>query len=255
MIFLVLPAYNEESNVGRLLTRVEETQRFMPVPIHVLLVDDGSTDQTAQVASAFNGRLEVEVLRHGTNRGLAAAIKTGLGAALQRAVSDDDVIISMDADDTHSPALFPRMLTCTREGYDLIVASRFTPGARVRGLTWARKVFSVGASAIFRMVVPMEGIRDYTCGYRAYRAPFLHRVWDRYGESITTESGFSCMADILLKCREFDPLAVEVPLILRYDRKEGASKMKVGRTVYDTFHLILRALLWRGERALRRDDQ
>lgn len=251
MIVLVLPAYNEEGNLGRLLKRVEDTQHVLPVPIRVLLVDDGSTDGTAQVAQTFRGQIEVEVLRHGDNRGLAAAIKTGLSGALERATSDDDVIISMDADDTHSPALFPRMLACTREGYDLVIASRFTAGARVRGLTWPRKLFSVGASYIFRLLAPMEGVHDYTCGYRAYRAPFLRNVWDRYGEAITTESGFSCMADILLKCRDADAIAVEVPLILRYDRKEGASKMRVGRTITDTLRMLLRSLMQSGERRLR----
>lgn len=251
MILLVLPAYNEEKNLGRLLTRVEETQKHVGVPIRVLIVDDGSTDGTAHVAQSFGGRLGVELLSHVDNRGLAAAIKTGLNAAVTRLRNDDDVVISMDADDTHPPGLFPLMLAHIHEGYDLVIASRFVPGARIRGLTRSRKIYSVGASWLFRMLAPMEGVRDYTCGYRAYRGGFLRRMWDRYGDAITTESGFTCMADILLKCRELDPIAVEVPLILRYDRKDGASKMRVGSTIRDSLRLLLRSFLGRLENRLR----
>lgn len=245
MIYLLLPAYNEEHNLERLLMRVQETEASLPAPLCVLVIDDGSSDATAAVARRFGDRLTLDVVAHATNRGLAAAIKTGLGAALARAQSDDDIIITMDADDTHSPALLADMCARVREGHDIVVASRFRPGARVHGLTWSRQFFSICASLVFRVLAPMRGIRDYTCGYRAYRARFLRRVWNRYGGDITTESGFACMADILLKCRELDPVAAEVPMILRYDRKEGPSKMNVAHTVRDTLRLLLRSLVRR----------
>ncbi len=243
MMVLVLPAFNEAANLGALLTRVEEIRPLLFDDLLVLVVDDGSTDDTAAVARAFSGRLPVEVVAHPANRGLAAAIKTGLAAALKRAHGLNDVIVSMDADDTHPPGLFPLMLAHIREGYDLVIASRFVEGARVRGLAPSRQLFSWGASLLFRTLAPMQGVRDYTCGYRAYRASLLAAVWDSYGEDITTESGFSCMADILLKCRERAPIAVEVPFVLRYDQKRGASKMRVGSTVRDSFRLLARSVL------------
>lgn len=241
MIILAMPAYNEAPNLARLLPRVREIRDRLTVPIRVIVVDDGSTDDTAAVARRAADGLDVEVVPHGQNQGLAATIKTALSSALTRATSDDDIIVTMDADDTHTPALIPGMAALVDEGYDLVVASRFTPGARVSGLSLPRKIYSLVAAWAFRLITPMRGVRDYTCGYRAYRAGFLRRVWAVYGDAITTETGFSCMADILLKCREFRPVAAEVPLDLRYDRKEGASKMRVWATISATLRMLARA--------------
>lgn len=251
MILLVLPAYNEAGCLGSLLRRVCDTAESLSVPLCVLVVDDGSSDGTGDVAAAFSDRLRIDVLTHATNQGLAAAIKTGLAAALERSTSDDDVIVTMDADDTHPPDLIPGMLAAIRAGRDLVIASRYVPGARVHGLTLSRVLYSHAASLLFRLLVPMPGVRDYTCGYRAYRASLLRRTWAGGADSITSESGFTCMADILLRCRDLAPSVQEMPLVLRYDRKRGASKMRVASTIAGSLRLLLRASLRRLARPAR----
>jgi dolichol-phosphate mannosyltransferase len=125
------------------------------------------------------------------------------------------------------------------EGHDIVIASRFRKGARVIGLHWMRKCLSIGASLMMRIVFPMEGVRDYTCGFRAYRAELLRKAFEVYGESFIDQRGFQCMSDILIKLRRFNPVAGEVPMILRYDFKKGSSSMKVGRTVIQTLRLVL----------------
>ncbi len=77
-------------------------------------------------------------------------------------------------------------------------------------------------------------MRDYTCGFRAYRVSLLRRAFDDYGESFVDQQGFQCMADILLKLRRYRPRIGELPFVLRYDRKAGSSKMKLGRTTWST---------------------
>ena len=252
MIWVVLPAYNEAANLGSLLQRICDVQRIVGLSVVVLVVDDGSTDETVAVAEGFGGGLDVRVARNPHNMGLAETIKSGLARALELA-DDADLIVTMDADDTHNPGLIPRMLDRIIEGYDIVIASRFVPQARIRGLALSRQLLSLGASWLFRLLTPVQGVTDFTCGFRAYRAGFLREVWERHGVAITTASGFTCMADILLTCRRFDPIIAEVPLILRYDRKLSASKMKVQSTVLESLRLIARTRLTALEDLLRGD--
>jgi dolichol-phosphate mannosyltransferase len=178
------------------------------------------------------------------NLGLAESLKRGLMCALGLSRDDNDIIVTMDADNTHTPGLIFRMAQAIAEGNDVVIASRYRYGARVRGLTASRRLLSQGASWLFRVVFPMRGVRDYTSGFRGYRAGLLRRAFDELGpDGIISERGFACMVDILLKIREFDPIITEVALILRYDQKKGASKMHVGRTVRETLHLMVRRRL------------
>ena len=83
-------------------------------------------------------------------------------------------------------------------------------------------------------------MRDYTCGFRAYREGVLRQAVAEYGDRFVSETGFSCMADVLLKLRRYPLIVGEAPLILRYDQKGGVSKMRVARTVWQTLRLIAR---------------
>jgi dolichol-phosphate mannosyltransferase len=101
-------------------------------------------------------------------------------------------------------------------------------------------MLSYVAAMLFRFILPMDGVRDYTCGYRAYKAQLLKMAFAEYGSGFISEPGFSCMVDILIKLRKFDPVVEEAPLILRYDQKLSSSKMNVGRTVRQTLSLLIR---------------
>ena len=235
MIVVVLPAYNEAEALPPLLAKLAKLRTQRALALRVLVVDDGSSDGTADVAPA--GDLPVRVVRHGVNRGLGEAIKTGLLEAVKEA-GEEDVVVLMDADDTHSPALIQRMVDRIEEGSDVVIASRYLPESRVAGLSAWRSLLSGGASWLFRLLLPVPGVRDYTCGYRAYRAAVLRDAFARWGADFVDQPGFSCNVDILLKLSRLPIVFAEVPLILRYDRKPGASKMNVGRTALQTLRLI-----------------
>src|SRR5205823_11598033 len=87
------------------------------------------------------------------------------------------------------------------------------------------------------LVVPVRGARDYTCGFRLYRARTLRRAALAWGDRLIEEAGFTCMAELLLKLGRGGAAVVESPLVLRYDRKEGPSKMKMARTIARYFAL------------------
>lgn len=243
MIFVVLPAYNEAVALPVLLARIADTSSVhFNSELRVIVVDDGSTDGTSGVvcATARAHHLHLEILTHETNRGLGEAIKTGLIGALARAQQDGDVIVSMDSDDTHLPGLIPRMVVMIEEGSDLVIASRFQPGSRMLGIPWFRQFLSTGLSILFRIVYPIPGARDYSCGYRAYRAGALRAAVNRFGDSLFIERGFACMVDILIKVYLVGAVVNEAPMILRYDRKPGKTKMPLKKTIVQTFRLLAR---------------
>jgi len=237
MLYILLPAYNEERDIGLLLQRIRAAMSEPATRYQVLVVNDGSTDGTAQVAAACRAEMPVELIEHPVNQGLGQAMLSGLrwAAGLLR---NEDVLVTMDADNTHDPLLIGRMVLEIQSGADLVIASRYEKGGQEIGLSAARSLFSRGASILLKFFFPIRGARDYTCGYRAYRGELLRRAYRVYGDRLVEERGFTCMAEILIKLRAVGIRVAEVPLVLRYDLKSGKSKMKVLRTILRYFVLI-----------------
>ena len=238
-VYVVLPVYNEEGRIESLLNHIDEAMEDASIAYEVVLVDDGSRDSTQEIVRACAARMPLHLMRHEVNQGLGATIRDGLLAAVQRAGARD-IIVTMDADDTHAPGLILRMVRMISEGHDVVIASRYRPGSRTVGVPFYRLILSHASSWLFRLVFPIRGVKDFTCGYRAYRARVIRESLERYGENFFDQEGFQCMVDILLKLRRMNLIFGEVPFILRYDYKEGSSKMNVSKTIRDTL-----ALLWR----------
>jgi len=245
MVIITLPAYNEEATLATLLERIRESMDENAIEYRVIVVNDGSTDATGEIVDSLRATMPVTRIDHPVNRGLGEAIRTGLLAAIEGA-KERDIIVTMDSDNTHTPGLIARMVRGIREGNDVVIASRFQPGAHVRGVPFYRRVLSRAGSLLFRIAFPTPGIRDFTCGYRAYRAGAVQEAFEAYGAEFVAETGFSCMVDILLKLRRLGAIMSEVPLVLRYDMKYGVSKMLVVRTTIDTLQLLVSRRLGRG---------
>lgn len=238
-IYIVLPAYNEGENIERLLNGITEAMVEFGFCYKIIIVDDGSTDNTRKIIEDIGEENHVLYFFHEKNQGLGATIRDGLLRASE-ITEDKDIIITMDADDTHLPGSILQMVRMIYEGYDMVIASRYKPGARIVGLSWYRKVLSLGASMIVQILFPISGVKDYTCGYRAYRAVLIKQAFKMYGDKFVSVSGFQCMIDILLKLRATNAIIGEIPFVLRYDYKVGKSKLPVCRTVIDTFKLLIR---------------
>lgn len=241
---IVLPAFNEAANLSRLFTRIDEAMYEACLPYRIVLVDDGSKDATPQIALDAASNLPIDILRHTVNLGLGATIRDGLIRACSLA-NPADVVVTLDADNSHTPELILRMVRLVREGHDVVIASRYQPGSVVRGVSLGRRILSRTGSLFIQVMMPIRGVRDYTCGYRAYRADLLQRVFAE-SPAFIDQDGFQVMVDILLKLRHDRSLVFgEAPLILRYDLKLGESKMRVGRTILATLGLVLRRRLER----------
>ena len=243
-VHVVIPAFNEGPSIGSLLDRIAETLEDSEVPYEVIVVDDGSADATSAIALERADCMPLHLVRHAVNQGLGATLRDGLFEAARRA-GERDILVTMDADDTHTPGLILRMRRMIAEGYDVVIASRYRPESRSVGVPFGRRVLSRGASWLLRVLFPMRGVRDYTCGFRAYRAAVVKAAIARHGSALVDQEGFQCMVDLLLKLRGMRLIFGEVPFVLRYDFKQGGTKMKVGRTVWATLVLVVSRRLGR----------
>ncbi len=241
---VLLPAFNEASGLYELLPKLRQQLEESGMDYRVVVVDDGSSDDTAEVALDASAEMPIILLRHDENRGLAAALRTAIAFALRDpAKTSQDIVVTMDSDNTHGPNLILPMIQSISRGHDIVIASRFQRGAQVVGLSWFRHLTGVGAALLFKLLFPIRGVRDYTCGYRAFRESTLRRAVEDFGDVFISEQGFSCSVDILLKLSRQRPLVAEVPLVLRYDLKMGSSKMPLGGTILATLKLAAKRRL------------
>lgn len=246
MVIITLPAYNEESDIRQILEAIARAMKRNNLEYRVVVVDDGSTDNTAVIVNSLIGQLPLKLIQHDVNQGLGRALKTCLSYAAQNSTIED-IIVTMDADNTHSPELIIKMIRMVQDWYDVVIASRFRLDARVVGLSVPRRILSRAGSLLFQIFFPTKGLRDYTCGFRAYNAKALKQAFYTYGDLFVNKTGFSCTVDILLKLRRLDVRIAEVPLILRYDFKIGMSKMNVNKTIVDTLRLLIKRRFFGGQ--------
>jgi dolichol-phosphate mannosyltransferase len=235
-VYVILPAYNEAENLPPLLAKLDTALASLGRPHRVVLVDDGSADGGADVATAHAGGLQLEILRHARNQGLGSAVRDGFMHVLRDA-GDGDVAIVMDADDSHPPALIAPLLARLDDGFDVVIASRFRPGARLVGIPPLRRLLARAASYLLGAIAPVPGVRDATGGFRAYRVAALRRAAAAQGGTLIRVEGFACMVDVLLALHATGARCTEIPIELRYDQKRGASKLPVWPTVRDTLRI------------------
>lgn len=238
-IRFVVPAYNEAASIGDLIDRIAEVAGQQGWRWSLTVVDDGSADDTGDIAreKASSLGLPVRVLRNEPNQGLGRTIRRGLRDAVA-ASRPDDVVVTLDADLTQDPGYVPAMLEKLAEGNDVVVASRYRRGSAVKGLSWYRHVLSYAASGAVALVRPIRGVRDYSCGFRAYRSSILAKGFELYGDRFVSEAGFGCMVEIAERLREIARFA-EVPFVLRYDAKRQESAIKIGPTIQAYFRVIV----------------
>ena len=215
---VVIPTYNERANIQALLNQVLS----LPEGFHVLVVDDGSPDGTAQLVKELQNQFptRIHLLERAGKLGLGTAYLAGFRWGLN---SGYDFIFEMDADFSHNPNDLSRLLhACLQEGADLAIGSRYVRGGGVINWPFNRIALSKGASIYTRLITGMP-IKDPTAGFMCYSRKVLEALnLDRIrfvGYAFQIEMKFkACRAGFKLK---------EVPITFQ-DRTQGVSKMHRG---------------------------
>lgn len=217
-ITLVVPLFNEESNVGYLFRTLSAFRRSLArtYRLHLILVDDRSTDNTWEKLNEVFGREpDTMVVRHERNRGVAAAILTGIRAATT------DIVCSIDCDCSYDPSDLARMLPMI-EGADMVTASPYHPDGKVMNVPSWRLFLSRSLSSMYSALL-RERFYTYTSCCRVYRREAVSNI------ELTNE-GFLGVAETLIELKRRGGRVVECPATLE-SRLLGESKMKVARTI------------------------
>ena len=243
MIFVFLPAYNEEAALPRLTAKLDATLRNDPEGYRIVVLDDGSSDRTLEAAKKLAATYPMEILRHEKNRGLGQTMIDGLEHCA-KICSDEDLIVTLDCDDTHEPKYIPQAIEKIKEGYDMIILSRYSEGGGERGLSTVKSFLSRGAGIFLKLFFPIRGVREYSCGFRVFRASIVKKAIAKYGKDFVRlpHRGFVVTAEILIKLRMMGARVGETPFVLRYDQKPGVSKNKPMKTISGYFALVF--LYW-----------
>jgi glycosyltransferase involved in cell wall biosynthesis len=222
---VVLPTYNEADNIIEVLERVRDATPGTDV----LVVDDGSPDGTADIAEKWGAEHGgLQVLRRAAKSGLGSAYRAGFARGLD---ADYEILIEMDSDLQHDPAMLPALIHAVEDGADLAIGSRYVPGGAMPAWKLSRRMISQIGNLYAGIALGMA-VRDATAGFRAYRASALRQIdlpeikADGYGFQIEMAYSVSRNAGRI----------VEVPITFG-ERQRGESKMS-SRIVAEALWLV-----------------
>lgn len=240
---VLLPAYNEENNIEKLVINWEGLKYSLmekyELTLKIIVINDGSEDATHKIAKELKKKYDnIVLLDHVKNKGLGSAIKTGIYYIIENCSCSSYTCI-MDCDNSHDPTYVLLMLDKKRKnGKDVIIASRYADGATVKGVPFFRIFLSKAAKLVYSVFLKVKGVRDYTCGYRLYNTKAFRKLYLKFGDNFLKERGFSCMVEILYKLYLCGMSFGEIPFKLRYDLKRSKSKLSVVKTLLGSVFLV-----------------
>ena len=243
MIYILLPAYNEEQSLDHILPKIEDLMKNdLKCHFHLIICNDGSRDKTLEKIKYYQKSMPITIINHKINRGLGETIRDLFEKAAEMS-EDEDIIIRLDCDDTHEPQYIRGLLKKIEEGYDVAIASRFVKGGGQQGLNTYRRTISLLANKFMKVFFPIKGLKEYSSGFRAYRAGVIKKAIKVFKNNFTQLKGlgFTCTLEKIVKLKILGAKFGESPFILKYHQKRSPSKM-VGSVT--TFGYIVMVFLY-----------
>ena len=242
--YILLPAFNEEESIVPLTQKIDKSLRKSNIDYQIIVCNDGSTDNTLKILKRQARIYPIHIINHSINRGLGETSRDNFEAAAAMSATND-VIVRLDCDETHEPDLIAKLISEIKKGYDVAIASRFKKGGGQKGVSRDRALVSYGANLFMKFFFNIPGIKEYSCGYRAYSAAIIKKCIETYGNSFIQLKGFgfTCTLEKLIKIYMIGGKFTEVPFTLRYDRKKGNSKM-IGSITFLGYILLVILYYW-----------
>ncbi len=236
MIYLLLPAYNEEKNLIKVFKKINNLS--LAKKITVVLVDDCSEDNTKLLRKTKN-KFKIIYIRHKKNKGLNFALQSGF-KIIYKKLKNKDLVITMDSDNTHPIEIIPNMiLLMKRKKSDIVIASRFLKNSKINGLSIFRKLLSLFAKIVFTFFFPYQNLKEYTCNFRIYKSFLIRKLMKE--KNFFKDEDFSIAVKILIFFIKLNKnlYISEYPLVLNYHKKIGQSKMRITKNIFLTLKLIM----------------
>jgi glycosyltransferase involved in cell wall biosynthesis len=219
-ILVCVPAFNESKNISDIVNRCKKYAD------EVLVYDDGSKDDTQQLAMLAGAT----VIRSPENKGYGVAIRSLFHAAKQK---NADIMITLDSDGQHNPDQIPPMIETLKQGFDIVIGSRFL---RRDDKDKVPKFRSFGIKTITKLtqVASYKDITDSQSGFRAYNKNALSKI-NLY------EDGMAVSTEILLRAGEKKLAVAEVPITINYDTDDTSTLNPITHGIgvlYSVFQFI-----------------
>ncbi len=231
MLSVIIPAYNEEDNISRISSELVPVLKRLG-RYEIIIVDDGSTDSTTDRAEEMQKKHnEVVIARHGANKGLGAAIITGINAAR------GDTTIMLDSDFTFHPKDIPRLLDAYKKyGADCVIGSPYAAGGRLEDVPFFRAALSKGVNMLYSLVIGRR-VKSFSTIFRVYKTEHLKKMR-------LHSRGFSICAEILFRLMQKNRKIIEVPATLG-TRIHGKSKINIKKEMKNNLLFLTKALFWK----------
>lgn len=224
---LIIPAYNEAERIGPTLRRVHRFLAARPARFEILVVDDGSTDETAALVTALAGELlGLYLLCSSANRGKGHAVRLGMLAATGQ------VRVFSDADGSTPIDELDALLLALAEGADLAIGSRYLAASRVtRPQPRVRRAWSRLANGVVQQWL-LPGVADPHCGFKAFTAAAAAQVF-----AVGTVDGWSFDLEVLATARAHGLRIREVPVRWENDARSKARIWHLPREFQQVYRL------------------
>jgi len=215
---VIVPTYNEADNIERLVKSILSISQGL----RLLVIDDNSPDGTGDIARRMaRSEKRLDVVTRPGRMGLGSAYREGFLGELERGGSE--YLMEIDADFSHDPAAISGLIQAAEEqGADLVIGSRYVPGGRIRGWNWKRLFLSSTANRLCSLMIARK-VRDYTAGFRCYRAEAL-RAMDI---GTVNSDGYAFQVEMTWRVLAGGMKVVEVPIEFS-ERSTGDSKFGAG---------------------------
>ncbi|MBU1912333.1 MAG: glycosyltransferase family 2 protein [Candidatus Omnitrophica bacterium] len=240
-LFIVVPVYNEEQNIIRLLSSIKNLQEKLSssYDIETIVVDDGSRDSTVVGIEANKQGLKITLLKHISNKGPGASFATGF-EYLSAKLKPVDWVVTMEGDNTSKSDILNHMLVRKEEGYDAVFASPYIYGGRVQHVPGLRIFTTHVLTLLIKIIMNIRGLTAFSYFFRLYNGRVILKLQERYGKRIVVSPGFEHALEILAKMVILNAKISEVDMTLSWAGKKGRSKMKFFRTIRGYLKIIFR---------------
>lgn len=239
-LWILLPAYNEENSIDGFFCAIRSKLETIGHDYKIIVCNDGSSDKTLEKLKYYSQKMPIAIISHKFNRGLGETARDLFEKAAELC-DDTDVIVRMDCDNTHEPKYLESLINKLDEGYDVVIASRFAKGGGQKGVTPYRAFISWCATLFMKIFFPVPSLKEYTCGFRAYRASIIKRAIGFYQNNFIQLKGlgFTCTLEKIVKLKMLNARITEVPFVLEYDKKLSESKMVGSITALGYFTMVV----------------
>lgn len=241
MIKIIFCAFNEEQSLQEFILNL--TKELNGLDYEIIACLDGSQDDSLKVLKNF----PVKILEIKNQRGLGLAYKRLFTHVIENS-SDDDLIISLDADNTHNPNQIREMLRhFENNDLDFLVASRFCDNSIMQKFPLHRRFISKTVSILLQLLFPIKKIsgqklQDYTSGYRIYKAEKLKQLYVNLRNNFISEPEFTYTCELLINLSRLNIKCDEVAISYDYGKKLGKSKLRILKNFQRLIILLIKQI-------------